>query len=247
MGHPDMPKYMERCFILNCNISLEYEKSEINSSFFYSNAEQKEKMVDKEREFTQAKVHAIIELKRKVCDTPDKSFVIINQQGIDPMSLDLLAKDGILALRRAKRRNAERLQLSCGAYCVNSVDELSPECLGFAGIVYEHNLGDEKYTFLEDVKHPYSVTILIKGPTNHAISQINDAVRDGLRAVKNVIDDGAVLQGAGTFEVAASQYLMKKTRIIVEGKIKLGVESFAQALLGIPKILAENAGFNAQE
>ena len=44
-----------------------------------------------------------------------KSFVILNQKGIDPLALDALAREGILALRRAKRRNMERLTLACGA------------------------------------------------------------------------------------------------------------------------------------
>ena len=87
---------------------------------------------------------------------------MINQKGIDPQSLDLLAKAGILALRRSKRHNAERLALACGGHVVNSVEELAPECLGHAGKVYEHVLGEEKYTFVEDVAQPRSCTILIK-------------------------------------------------------------------------------------
>lgn len=96
-----------------------YSPSEVNSSFFYSTAEQREKLVESERRFTDAKVKKIIELKNLVCDQAvdddnsqgkkkKKNFVVINQKGIDPMSLDLLAKNGILALRRAKRRNMER-------------------------------------------------------------------------------------------------------------------------------------------
>lgn len=204
-------------------------------------------MVVAEREVTDYKVRAIIKLKHKVCDTSEKSFVVINQKGIDPMSLDLLAKEGIIALRRAKRRNAERLQLSCGGYCINSIEELSPECLGYAGIVYEHALGEEKYTFVEDVRHTHSVTILVKGPTDQIISQIKDAIRDGLRSVKNVLEDRAVVRGAGSFELAASIHLMDKTRLRVQGKAKLGVDTFAHALLDVPKILADNAGFDAEE
>jgi hypothetical protein len=59
----------------------------------------------------------------QVCDSPDKSFVLINQKGIDPIALDLLAKDGVIALRRAKKRNMERLQLCCGGAAINSVRE----------------------------------------------------------------------------------------------------------------------------
>lgn len=57
----------------------------------------------------------------------------------------------------------ERLALACGGYNVNSVEDLTPDCLGFAGEVYEHTLGEDKFTFIEGVKNPFSCTILIKG------------------------------------------------------------------------------------
>lgn len=67
--HPDMPKHMENCHILTCNISLEYEKSEVNSGFFYSSAEQREKLVAAERQVTDDRVQKVIDLKRKVSST----------------------------------------------------------------------------------------------------------------------------------------------------------------------------------
>ena len=91
-----------------------HSTSEVNSGFFYSSAEQREKLVESERRAVDNKVRKIIEFKNLVCDQAvdskekRKNFVIINQKGIDPMSLDMLAKNGILALRRAKRRNMER-------------------------------------------------------------------------------------------------------------------------------------------
>lgn len=99
--------------------------SEVNSGFFYSSAEQREKLVESERKFTDAKVRKVIELKQLVCDSQldkdgntigeKKTFVVINQKGIDPLSLDMLAKQGIMALRRAKRRNMERWVLDSPA------------------------------------------------------------------------------------------------------------------------------------
>jgi chaperonin GroEL (HSP60 family) len=53
--------------------------------------------------------------------------------------------------------------LACGGEAMNSVDDLTEDILGWAGKVYEHVLGEEKYTFIEDVKNPHSCTILIKG------------------------------------------------------------------------------------
>ncbi|KAK1527177.1 T-complex protein 1 [Colletotrichum costaricense] len=247
--HPDMPKRLENAYILTMNVSLEYEKSEINSGFFYSSAEQRDKLVESERRFVDAKLKKIVELKKEVCgNDPTKNFVIINQKGIDPLSLDVLAKNGILALRRAKRRNMERLQLICGGVAQNSVDDLSPESLGWAGLVYEQTLGEEKYTFIEEVKEPKSVTLLIKGPNAHTITQVTDAVRDGLRSVYNMIVDKSVVPGAGAFQVACAAHLksdaFSKT---VKGKAKWGVEAFADALLIIPKTLAANAGLDIQD
>lgn len=147
--HPDMPKKVKNAFILTLNVSLEYEKSEINSGFYYSSADQREKLVESERRFVDEKLRRIVELKKHVCgDDPNKGFVVVNQKGIDPLSLDVLVKNGIFALRRAKRRNMERLQLICGGVAQNSVEDLSPDVLGWAGLVYEHQLGEEKYTFI---------------------------------------------------------------------------------------------------
>jgi T-complex protein 1 subunit zeta len=244
--HPDMPKRVKNAFILTLNVSLEYEKTEVNSSFFYSSAEQRERLAESERLFVDNRLKKLVEFKKSVCDGTDKTFVIINQKGIDPLSLDVLQKNGILALRRAKRRNMERLQLVCGGVAQNSVDDLTPEVLGYAGLVYEHVLGEEKFTFVEEVKNPASCTILIKGPNQHTLSQINDAVRDGLRAVKNAIEDKCLVPGAGAFQVALYRDLYK-FKDTVKGRAKFGIQAFADACLVIPKVLAMNAGLDAPD
>merc|ERR1719335_1592850 len=188
--HPDMPKRLENCYILTCNVSLEYERSEVNAGFFYSSAEQRDKLVESERKFTDEKVKKIIDLKRKVCTEENKkTFVLINQKGIDPPSLEMLAHENIIALRRAKRRNMERLPLAVGGVAVNSVDDLDVDDLGYADVVYEQVLEEEKYTFIEGVKNPHSCTILCKGPNEHSIAQMKDAIKDGLRSVSNAVED----------------------------------------------------------
>eukprot|EP00607_Mallomonas_marina_P008019 CAMPEP_0182417632 /NCGR_PEP_ID=MMETSP1167-20130531/2084_1 /TAXON_ID=2988 /ORGANISM="Mallomonas Sp, Strain CCMP3275" /LENGTH=544 /DNA_ID=CAMNT_0024591327 /DNA_START=39 /DNA_END=1673 /DNA_ORIENTATION=+ len=243
--HPDMPTRLENVHILTCNVSMEYEKAEVQAGFFYSNAEDREKLIESERKFTDEKVRQIIAFKRTVCKQGE-SFAIINQKGIDPMSLDMLAKEGIIALRRAKRRNMERLTLACGGNPVNSVDDLEPTVLGWAGRIHEETLGDEKYTFIEDVKEGKSCTILIRAPNKHTIDQIKDAIRDGLRAIKNAMEDKALVPGAGAFEVAAYRMLQRR-KTAVHGRAKLGVQAFAEAMLIVPKVLAENSGFDVQD
>ncbi|KFU86351.1 T-complex protein 1 subunit zeta, partial [Chaetura pelagica] len=139
-----------------------------------------------------------------------------------------------------------RLTLACGGTAMNSVEDLSPDCLGHAGLVYEYTLGEEKYTFIEKCDNPRSVTLLIRGPNKHTLTQIKDAVRDGLRAVKNAIEDGCVVPGAGALEVAVASALVKH-KPNVKGRAQLGVQAFADALLIIPKVLAQNSGYDPQE
>jgi T-complex protein 1 subunit zeta len=243
----DLPSSHKNCYILNLNVSLEYEKTEVNSGFFWSNADQRQKLIESERKFTDDKVMKIVELKERLCKDNDKSFIIINQKGIDPPSLEILARHKIVGIRRAKRRNAERLTLACGGKAVNSVDDLTEEDLGYAGHVYEQTLGDDKYTFVEGVDNPFSCTILIKGPNDYTISQVKEAIRDGLRAVVNTINDKSVVPGAGAFEIAACEHLNNYARDNVSGKAKLGVYCFAQALLVVPRTLATNSGFDCQD
>mmetsp|Transcript_27032 Transcript_27032/g.37620 ORF Transcript_27032/g.37620 Transcript_27032/m.37620 type:complete len:544 (-) Transcript_27032:267-1898(-) len=244
--HPNMAKRTEDAYIFICNVSLEYEKSEVNAGFFYSNADERERQIAAERKFTDDKVKKIIDFKNKVCGESKKGFILINQKGIDPLSLDLLQKAGIVGIRRAKRRNMERLSLACGGFAVNSVEDLQAECLGHADLVYEHTLGEDKFTFIEGCQNASSCTVLMNGPNDHTIRQIKDALRDGLRAVRNVMEDGAVIAGAGAFEIAACNSLMKFKKT-VKGRVKLGVDAFAKALLVIPKTLAENAGLDVQQ
>jgi len=89
-------------------MKIDTSRSEINSGFYYSSAEQREKLVASERAFTDEKCRKIVEFKNSVCQGTDKGFVVLNQKGLDPLTLDIFAKNGILGLRRVKRRNMER-------------------------------------------------------------------------------------------------------------------------------------------
>ena len=113
--------------------------------------------------------------------------MIINQKGVDPLSLDIFAKEGILVLRRAKRRNMERLTLACGGSPIHSVEDLDGSCIGCAGKVSEVTFGGDKHTFVEICKHAKSCTLLVQGPNTHTIAQMKDVVFDELRAVRGFL------------------------------------------------------------
>jgi T-complex protein 1 subunit zeta len=171
---------------------------------------------------------------------------MINQKGVDPLSLDIFAKEGILCLRRAKRRNMERLTLACGGSPIHSLQDMEESQLGYAGKVSQVNLGEDKFTFVEDCANAKSCTLLLQGPNQHSLNQTKDAVKDGLRALKNALEDQAVVPGAGAFEIATFLHLTQTILPNTKGKTKLGIQAFADSLLIIPKTLAENSGLDVQ-
>jgi len=244
--HPDMPDVLYNCKVMTLNASLEYEKTETQSGFYYSSAEEREKLVESERKWLDERCKQIIDFKRSVCKDGE-SFVIINQKGVDPLSLDIFAKEGILCLRRAKRRNMERLTLACGGSPIHSLQDIEESQLGYAGKVSQVTLGEDKFTFVEDCKKAKSCTMLLQGPNEHSLNQAKDAIKDGLRALKNGLEDNAVVSGAGAFEVATAMHLQKNILTTVKGKQKLGIQAFIDALLIIPKTLADNSGLDVQD
>jgi len=102
----------------------------------------------------------------------------------------------------------ERLSLARGGHALNSLEDLCEDDLGYADKVWEEELGDDHYTFIVGCKNPRSCSILIKGPADYTIAIIKDAIRDGLRAVRNVYEDEGVIPGAGAFEIGCYNYLM---------------------------------------
>ncbi|KAL7738007.1 hypothetical protein ACLKA6_006365 [Drosophila palustris] len=244
--HSNMPTRLEQAYILTCNVSLELEKTSVNSVFCYKSVEERERCVFEEHRFIDLRVEKIIELKRKLCTGNSRGFVVINQKGIDLPSLEALAAEGILGLRRAKRLNMERLMRACGGEAVYSLENLREEQLGYAGLVYEKQLGETKYTFVEQCRNPSSVTILIRAPSGCQVATIKDAIRDGLHAIQNTFNDGCLIPGAGAFELHAFNELTK-FKYTVKGKPQLGVQLFANSLLVIPKTLATNSGFDVQD
>jgi T-complex protein 1 subunit zeta len=84
-------------------------------------------------------------------------------------------------------------------------------------------------------------------PNAHTIAQINDGLRDGLRSVKNALEDESLIPGAGAFEVACAAHLSTTVKNSVKGRAKLGVQAYADAMLIIPKTLVANGGFDVQD
>lgn len=242
--HPMMPKRMENVFILCTNISFEYEKPELNAQFYYSRAEDKIKMEEGERRILMQRVQQVLEMMQKVAQANSSlspQFMLITQKGIDQHALEVFARYNVLALRRAKRRNMQRLQMLTGCTPISTIQELNENCFGFAGSVKEVSVGEEKYTFIEKTPHSTTCTLLIQGISPYQMEYTESSVRLALKAISCGIADNAVLPGGASSYYRLAETLSSPTTPQEE----IATSIWKQGLLSVPKVLAKNMGHNS--
>ena len=239
--HELMPNRLEKVGILAMSESLELEDTAVNTFMKVANADDKERMTIAARKFVDNKLRKIIELRSAV----GGDFLLVNARGIDGPSMDILARANIAAVRRVSKKTLQRMVYACGCRVVNCVDDLAPNVLGYAEKVTEEEHRNSKYIFIDEVREPKAVAIVVAGMTDITCGLIEGAVRDGMRALRHAVEDGKVLPGAGATEIAVHLKLMNDTLKTVEPKHRFGVQVFAEALLSVPRALVNNCGHDA--
>lgn len=242
--HALMPKELSDVAILITNISLEYEKPEVNSAFYYSSASQREKMVESERAFILERANKIAEFARYIREKESKSLLVISERGIDPFSLEVLAAENILALRRAKRRNLERLIKMCGGNLVSKIEDLDIKNLGFCGKAYVKSIGEEKYTFIENTPFKESCTILVRGSSDLEMEKIVNAIKSTIKSISHAIRDKVFIRGG--LELYSKLVDFMDSKSIIEDN-NVGFMILKDTYLDIMKILIRNSGRNVEQ
>jgi chaperonin GroEL (HSP60 family) len=169
--------------------------------------------------------------------------VVFCQKGIDDLVQHFLTREGVLAVRRVKKSDMRSLARATGARRVSDFGDFSAEDLGRAGLVEERDLGDETFIFVEECENPRSVSLLLRGGTEHVAEEVERAVEDAMGVVRVTLLDGRVLPGGGATEIALAAALRDFAEG-VEGREQLAVEAFADSLEVVPRTLAENAGLD---
>ena len=235
--HPGMPKRIEKAKIALLDAPLEVEKPEIDAEIRITDPLLLEKFFEEEEKILR-------EMVDKIASTG--ANVVITQKGIDDVAQHFLAKKGILAVRRVKRSDIEKIARATGAKIVSNIEDLKPEDLGEAELVEERKVGEDKMVFIEGAKNPKSVTILIRAGLERLVDETERALHDALSAVADAIKDGKIVAGAGATEAEVAKVL-REYAPTVGGKEQLAIEYFARAVESIPTILAENAGLDSIE
>ncbi|MBR5998992.1 MAG: TCP-1/cpn60 chaperonin family protein [Candidatus Methanomethylophilaceae archaeon] len=232
--HSAMPKYIENAKIALIDAPFEVKKTEIEAKIQITDPSQLNAFLEEEENMLRRMVE-------KVKKTG--ANVVFCQKGIDDLANHFLAKEGIYAARRVKKSDMEKISASTGANIVNKLDELAADDLGKAGLVEVKKVQGEDMTFITDLKDAKSVSILIRGGTQHVIDEIERSLIDAWSVVKVAIEDGMMTTGGGSTAVELAMQL-RNYSASVGGREQIAIDNFASALESIPTTLAENAGLD---
>ncbi|MFB0560162.1 MAG: thermosome subunit beta [Candidatus Lokiarchaeia archaeon] len=230
--HPAMPKTVKNAKVALVDTPIEIEKTEFDAEIRISDPTQMQAFLDEEQNL----------LKQMVQNVKDSGAnIIFGQKGMDDTAQHYLAKAGIMAVRRVKKSDMEKLAKATGATVVTNLKELKAENLGEAGLVEEVKILNDKMVYVRDCKNPKAVTIVVRGGTELVVDEGERALNDSLSVVRDVLEDQKMVAGGGAPEIEVAKRL-RDYADSVGGREQLAIEAFAEALEIIPKTLAENAG-----
>jgi len=232
--HSGMPKRVEKAKIALLNFALEIEKTETDAKINITDPEQLKAFLAEEEQML-----------RKMVEQTSKSGanVVLCQKGIDDMAQHFLAKAGILAARRVKESDIDKLARATGGKIVTSVKDLTAGDLGRADLVEERKVAGDEMIFVEGCKDPKAVSLLVRGGTEHVVDEVERAVHDGISVISAAVEDGKMVAGGGAPEVELAKQLREYAET-VGGRESLAINAFADAVEIIPRTLAENAGLD---
>jgi len=232
--HPGMPKRVANAKIAILDAPLEIEKPEWTTKISVTSPDQIKAFLDQEAQILKAYVDHLASI---------GANVVITQKGIDEVAQHFLAKRGIMAIRRVKRSDIEKLARATGAKIITSIKDARPEDLGTAGLVEERKVGEEKMVFVEDIPNPRAVTILVRGGSDRILDEVERSLQDALHVSRDLFREPKIVPGGGAFEVEVARMVREYARKL-PGKEQLAALKFADALEYIPTILALTAGLD---
>ena len=232
---PSMPKDIQDAKIALLKYPIEVKDLETDAKINLTEPSQMQAFLGQEEQMIKDMVSKIV---------ASGANVLFCQKGIDDLAQHYLAKAGIIATKRVRKSDMERLKKATGANLVTNIDDLTADDLGKAGHVYEKKVFDEMLMFVEECHDPKAISLILRGSTKHVAAEIERAVEDAIGVVAATVEDGKVVAGGGAAEIAIAKGL-KEYAATISGREQLAVSAFAEALEVIPKTLAENAGLDS--
>ena len=235
--HSAMPKRIENARIALIDAPFEIEKTEFSAEIRIRDPSKIKEFLDEETAILKKMVDKII---------ATKANVVFCQKGIDDVAQFFMAKAGIMAVRRVKQSDMEKLSKATGAKIVTNIEDLTENDLGYAGLVEELKIGEDRMVFVRECKNPKAVSILIRAGLERQMDEAERAINDAIFNVINLIENNKIVPGGGAIETALAMEISANAGKL-SGREQLAFLAYAEALEIVPKTLAENAGLDPIE
>ncbi len=232
--HPRMPKKVDDAKIALISSGMEIKKTEVDAQINISDPSAMGAFLEEEE-------NTLREMADKV--KASGANVVFCQKGVDDLVQHYMAKQDVFCIRRMKQSDMEKLARATSAKIVGNIDELTNDDLGDAATVEERTVGDEEMTFITGCKNPKSVSVIIRGGTDHVLDEVGRSLHDAVRVIAISIEDGKVVAGGGAPETELNLRLSDYASS-VGGREQLAIEAFADAMESVPWTLGQNAGLD---
>ncbi|MBJ84654.1 MAG: thermosome subunit [Euryarchaeota archaeon] len=232
--HSGMPRSVADAKIALINSAIEVKKTEVDAKIQITDPAMLAQFLEEEENYLRSLVDKI---------QAAGANVVICQKGIDDLAQHYMSKAGLFAVRRAKKSDMEALAKATSGRIVTNIDDLGADDLGHAAKVDERKIGESDMVFVTGCSDAKSVSVLLRGGTEHVVDEIRRAFDDAIGVVSVAHEDGAVLTGGGSVLASLSRDLRAYAEGI-GGREQMAIEAFAGALEVIPRTLAENAGLD---
>ena len=232
-----MPRIIENAQILLLDNDIQDERTKTDAEIRISDPTEVTHFLDNKTRNLVQKIQCVIK---------SGANVIISRGGIDPLALNHFAKNRILTVRRVKENDLLWLAKATGAKVVRDLDTISSTDLGYAAVVYEKMVGDDKMVFVDGCSNPKSITFLLRASSKKILDEFHRTILDSIYVLRNFIMEPKIVAGGGAVEAFIAQ-LIKDRSYLISGKEQIVIQKFAEALEEIPLTIAKNAGMNTMD
>ncbi len=168
--------------------------------------------------------------------------VVISRKGIDDEAQELLARSGIISVRRVKHNDIWWLEKATGAVTCTDIRDISDAEIGHADLVCERNVGGDRMLFVESGRDDAkSVTLLLRANSKRYLDEFHRTALNVLHVLRDFIECPYLVYGAGSCEAILARRVRDESDAMA-GKAQVAAVRFADALESVTMALAENVG-----
>lgn len=232
------PNRCDKARIGVIQFQLSPPKTDMEGAIIINDYQQMDRVLQEERAYL---LNLCKKIKKAGCNVLliQKSIL---RDAVTELSLQYLSKLKIMVITDIERDEVEFLCNTLNCKPIADIESFTEDKLATAELVEEINKDGSKYVQITGIKNAgRTVSILCRGANQLVLDEAARSLHDALCVIRCLAKKAALICGGGAPEVELAIQLGKYANTL-KGGYSIAVSAFADSLLVIPTILAENAG-----